>query len=210
VIGKRVVVADDDVLLCGGLAALLERSGFDVVGQAGGAHQLLDLARKHKPDLAIVDIKMPHGTEGLDAALVLREELPRTAILLLSAHVAVRALDLLRYGPRSGYLLKGRVLEVHGFLEALERIPSGSSIVEPGLVRELAKRRDRLDRLSPRERDVLELMAAGRSNAGIARRLGLEKGTVEQYAHSILMKFAPPEGADHRRVRAVLSYFETR
>jgi DNA-binding NarL/FixJ family response regulator len=208
--GKRVLVAEDDVLLREGLAALLKRSGYEVVGQVGDARVLLDLVREHEPDLAIVDIQMPHATEGLDAALVVREELPQTAILLLSAHVEVRALDLLRHGPGIGYLLKGRVIEVDGFLEALERIRSGGSIVEQALIRELAERRDRLDRLSPRERDVLELMAAGRSNTGIARRLGLEKATVERYVHSILVKIVPPETADHRRVRAVLTYLEVR
>jgi len=207
---KRVLVADDDVLLREGLAALLKRSGYEVVGQVGDARELLDLVREHEPDLAIVDIQMPHATEGLDAALVVRNELPRTAILLLSAHVEVRALDLLRHGPRSGYLLKGRVIEVDGFLKALERIRSGGSIVEQALIRELAARRDRLDRLSPRERDVLGLMAAGRSNTGIARRLGLEKATVERYVHSILVKLVPPETADHRRVRVVLTYLEVR
>jgi len=171
---------------------------------------LLDLVREHGPDLAIVGIQMPHATEGLDAALVVRNELPRTAILLLSAHVEVRALDLLRHGPGIGYLLKGRVIEVDGFLEALERIRSGGSIVEQALIRELAARRDRLDRLSPRERDVLGLMAAGRSNTGIARRLGLEKATVERYVHSILVKLVPSATADHRRVRAVLAYLEVR
>jgi DNA-binding NarL/FixJ family response regulator len=207
---KRVLVADDDVLLREGLAALLKRSGYEVVGQVGDARVLLELVREHEPDLAIVDIQMPHATEGLDAALVVREELPQTAILLLSAHVEVRALDLLRHGPGIGYLLKGRVIEVDGFLEALERIRSGGSIVEQALIRELAERRDRLDRLSPRERDVLELMAAGRSNTGIARRLGLEKATVERYVHSILVKLVPPETADHRRVRVVLTYLEVR
>jgi len=208
--GKRVLVAEDDVLLREGLAALLKRSGYEVVGQVGDARVLLDLVREHEPDLAIVDIQMPHATEGLDAALVVRDELPQTAILLLSAHVEVRALDLLRHGPGIGYLLKGRVIEVDGFLEALERIRSGGSIVEQALIRELAERRDRLDRLSPRERDVLELMAAGRSNTGIARRLGLEKATVERYVHSILVKLVPPETADHRRVRVVLTYLEVR
>ena len=203
-------MADDDVLLREGLASLLERSGYEVVGQVGAAPELLDLVREHEPDLAIVDIQMPHATEGLDAALVVREELPRTAILLLSAHVEVHALDLLRHGPSTGYLLKARVIEVDGFLEALERILSGGSIVEQSLVRELATRRDRLDRLSPRERDVLELMAAGHSNTGIARRLGLEKATVERYVHSILVNLVPPETADHRRVRAVLTYLEVR
>jgi DNA-binding NarL/FixJ family response regulator len=205
---KRVVVADDDVLLREGLAALLERSGYEVVGQAGDARELLGLVREHEPDLAIVDIRMPHATEGLDAALVIREELPRTAILLLSALVEVRALELLRRGPRSGYLLKGRVLDVDGFLETLERILAGASLVEHALVRELATRQAPLDRLSPRERDVLELMAEGRSNAGIAQRLGLAKPTVERYVHGILVKLVPPETVDNRRVLAVLTYLE--
>jgi DNA-binding NarL/FixJ family response regulator len=208
--GKRVVVADDDVLLREGLAALLERSGYEVVGQAGEARELLDLVREVEPDLAIVDIRMPHATEGLDAALVVREECPRTAILLLSAHVEVRALDLLRRAPRSGYLLKGRVLDVDGFLETLERILGGGSVVEQALVRELARRQAPLDRLSPRERDVLALMAAGRSNAGIAQRLGLARATVERYVHGILVKLVPPETSDHRRVRAVLTFLEVR
>ena len=206
--GKRVVIADDDVLLREGLAALLERSGYEVVGQAGDACELLDLVREHDPDLAIVDIQMPHATEGLDTALVIREELPRTATLLLSAHLEVRALDLLRHGPRNGYLLKGRVLDVDGFLEALERILAGDSVVEQALVRELATRRAPLERLSPRERDVLELMAEGRSNAGIAQRLGLTKATVERYVHGILLKLVPHETADNRRVRAVLTYLD--
>lgn len=208
--GKRVVVADDNVLLREGLAALLERSGYEVVGQAGDACELLHVVREHDPDLAIVDIQMPHATEGLDAALVIREELPRTAILLLSAHVEVGALDLLRRGTRSGYLLKGRVLDVDGFLGMLERILAGDSVVEQALVRELATRRDPLDGLSPRERDVLELMAEGRSNAGIAQRLGLAKATVERYVHSILLKLVPVETADNRRVRAVLAYLDVR
>ena len=132
----------------------------------GGGHRLqAPTGRQHEPDLAIVDLRMPRATEGLDAALVVREELPRTAILLLSAFVQVRAMDLLRRGPRTGYLLKGRVLDVDGFLETLEQILAGGSIVEQALVRELARSADPLDRLSPRERDVLELMAAGRSNA---------------------------------------------
>ena len=210
VIGKRVVMADDDLLLREGLAALLKRSGYEVVGQAGDARELLDLVREHEPDLAIVDIRMPHATEGLDAALVIREELPRTALLLLSAWLEVRALDLLRRGRRSGYLLKDRVLDVDGFLETLDRILAGGSVVEQALVRELARRQAPLDRLSPRERDVLELMAAGRSNAGIAQRLGLARATVERYVHGILVKLVPPETSDHRRVRAVLTFLEVR
>jgi DNA-binding NarL/FixJ family response regulator len=207
---SRVVVADDDVLLREGLAALLDRSGYEVVGRSGDVRELLVLVRELEPDLAVVDIRMPFATEGLDAALAVRDELPRTAIVLLSAYLEVRALDLLRRGPRSAYLLKGRVLDVDGFLETLERILAGGSIVERALVRELATRQGLLDRLSPRERDVLELMAEGRSNTGIAQRLGIAKATVERYVHGILVKLVPPESPDHRRVRAVLTYLEAR
>jgi DNA-binding NarL/FixJ family response regulator len=210
VIRKRLVLADDDVLLREGLAALLDRSGYEVIGQVDDTRLLLDLVREHEPDLAIVDIRMRHAIEGLDAALVIREELPQTALLLLSAHVEIRALDLLRRGPRCGYLLKGSVLDIDGFLETLERILAGGSVVEQALAGELARRRDPLDRLSPRERDVLQLMAEGRSNAGIAHRLGLAKATVERYVHGVLLKLVPLETADHRRVLAVLTYLGVR
>ena len=170
----RVVIADDDVLLREGLASLLERFGFEVVGQAGGGSELLELVRERKPDLAIVDIRMPptHTTEGLDAARAIREETPETAILVLSAHVDVEhAMDLLASGERSGYLLKTRVTDVDEFLDTLDRILKGGSAVDPALVQELVAARrvhDPLADLSPREREVLELMAEGRSNAGIA------------------------------------------
>jgi len=213
----RVVVADDDVLLREGLASLLDRAGFGVVGQAGDAEELLELVRDQKPDLAIVDIRMPpgHATEGLDAARTIREESPETAILLLSAHIDVEhAMDLLASGTRSGYLLKSRVTDVDEFLDTLDRILKGGSAVDPALVQELvaARRvRDPLEELSPREREVLGLMAEGRSNAGIAHRLWVTEGTVEKHVHSILGKLQLPETEeDHRRVLAVITFLESR
>src|SRR6266516_1640347 len=142
----RVVLADDDVLLREGLAGRLERSGFEVVGQCGDAAELLALVREHRPELAIVDIRMPpsHTTEGIEAAHVIRAELPETAIVVLSAHVQVeRAMDLLANGVRSGYLLKSRVTDVDEFIETLERIVRGASVVDPVLVQELVAARDR-------------------------------------------------------------------
>ena len=211
----RVVLADDDVLLREGLASLLERSGYDVAGQAGNARELLEVVREHEPDLAIVDIRMPptHSTEGLDAARVIREELPETGILLLSAHVEVdHAMDLLASGERCGYLLKSRVGDVDEFLDTLERIVRGGSVVDPVLVQELVAAQrvdDPLDVLSVREREVLSLMAEGRSNAGIAQQLWVTEGTVEKHVHSILAKLRLGEAAeDHRRVLAVLTFLE--
>jgi DNA-binding NarL/FixJ family response regulator len=213
----RVVLADDDVLLREGLAGLLERSGFEVVGQAGTASELVELVREHKPDLAVVDIRMPptHTVEGLDAAREIREELPETAILVLSAHVEVeQATDLLGTGERSGYLLKSRVTDVDEFTETLERIVKGASVVDPALVQELVAARrveDPLEDLSPREREVLSLMAEGRSNAGIARQLWITEGTVEKHVHSILTKLRLPESADdQRRVLAVITFLDAR
>jgi DNA-binding NarL/FixJ family response regulator len=211
----RVVLADDDVLLREGLASLLERSGFDVVGQAGHSTELLELVREHQPDLTIVDIRMPpsHSTEGLEAARVIRAESPEIAILVLSAHVEVEhAMDLLASGERSGYLLKSRVTNVVEFTETLERIVKGGSVVDPALVQELVAARrveDPLDVLSPREREVLALMAEGRSNAGIAHQLWVTEGTVEKHVHSILMKLRLPDAEDdHRRVLAVLTFLD--
>src|SRR3954469_12621862 len=213
----RVVIADDDVLLREGLASLLERSLFDVVGQSGNATELLELVNDERPDLAIIDIRMPptHTTEGLDAARTIRLQTPRIAILLLSAHVDVEhAMDLLASGERTGYLLKSRVTDVVDFVATLERIAKGASVVDPALVRELVAARrvqDPLDELSPREREVLALMAEGRSNSGIAHQLWVTEGTVEKHVRSILSKLPLPEtGEDHRRVLAVLVFLETR
>jgi DNA-binding NarL/FixJ family response regulator len=213
----RVVVADDDVLLREGLASLLERSGFVVAGQAGDAPGLLGLVREHEPELVIVDIRMPpnHETEGLDAARVIRTELPKTGILVLSAHVEVeQAMELLAGGEGTGYLLKSRVTDVSHFLESLDRIADGGSVVDPGLVQELVsaqRRDDPLAELTAREREVLELMAEGRSNSGIARRLWVTDGTVEKHIHSILAKLPLPEtDDDHRRVLAVIAFLDAR
>jgi serine/threonine-protein kinase PknK len=211
----RVVLAEDDVLLREGLASLLARSGFEVVGQCDSAATLIQLVREHAPDLAIIDIRMPptHSTEGLEAARVIREESAHTGIVILSAHVEVEhAMDLLASGARSGYLLKSRVTDVGDFVETLERISRGASVVDPALVQELiAARRveDPLDVLSPREREVLALMAEGLSNAGIAHRIWVTEGTVEKHVHSILAKLRLPETGDqHRRVLAVLTFLD--
>lgn len=213
----RVVLADDDVLLRAGLASLLEGAGFEVVGQADDGGQLLDLVRAMTPDLVVTDIRMPptNTSEGLDAARQIRQELPDTAIMVLSAHVAVDdAMDLLAAGDRIGYLLKSRVTDVADFIDSLERVARGASVVDPALVRELVsarKRDDPLSVLSERESEVLALMAEGRSNAGIAHRIWVTEGTVEKHIRSILNKLSLPEtGEDHRRVLAVLAFLDAR
>jgi DNA-binding NarL/FixJ family response regulator len=213
----RAVVADDDVLLREGLTSVLERSGFEVIGQCGDGQALTALVRKYRPELALIDIRMPptHTTEGLDAARMIREEFPDTAIVVLSAHVDVEhAMDLLASGQRSGYLLKSRVTDVEEFIQTIERIVNGGSIVDPALVRELVDARrveDPLDGVTPREREVLALMAEGRSNAGIAKALWVTEGTVEKHVRSILSKLRLPETSDdHRRVLAVLAFLDAR
>ena len=190
----RVALADDDVLLREGLASLLERAGFEVIGRCGDAPELIALVREHRPELAIVDIRMPpnHATEGLEAARVIREEVPETAILVLSAHVEVEhAMDLLGSGERTGYLLKSRVTDVDDFVETLQRIVNGASVVDPALVQELVAARrvnDPLEHLSPREREVLALMAEGASNKAIARRLGISVHTAKFHVGSLIDK----------------------
>jgi DNA-binding NarL/FixJ family response regulator len=213
----RVVVAEDDVLLREGLASILERSGFDVVGQAGDGAQLLEVVRDKTPELVVTDIRMPptNTTEGLDAARVIRDELPDIGVLVLSAHVDVdQAMELLASGRSVGYLLKSRVTDVADFIDTVERIAKGASVVDPALVQELvsARRRDDpLAALSPREREVLALMAEGRSNAGIAHRLWVTEGTVEKHVRSILTKLNLPETPDdHRRVLAAITFVEAR
>ncbi len=211
----RVVIADDDVLLREGIASLLERSRYEVVGLAGDVTELMGLVREHLPDLVVLDIRMPpsHTTEGLDAARAIRAESPEIGILVLSAHVEVhRAMDLLSEGRGLGYLLKSRVTEVDDFLETLERIARGASVIDPALVKELVAARrveDPLRDLTPRERQVLELMAEGRSNAGIARELWVSEGTVHKHVRSILSKLPLSETADdHRRVLAVITFLQ--
>jgi DNA-binding NarL/FixJ family response regulator len=213
----RVIVADDDVLLREGLASLLDRSGFDVVGQAGDGAQLLVLVRDKLPDLVVVDIRMPpnHTVEGLDAAREIRQEFPETGILVLSAHAEVEhAMTLLAGGRGIGYLLKSRIVDVDEFIDTINRIAKGGSVVDPALVQELVTARHRDDPLavlSAREREVLALMAEGRSNAGIARRLWVTEGTVEKHVRSVLAKMSLAEtDDDHRRVLAVVTFLQAR
>ncbi|GAA0522847.1 DNA-binding response regulator [Paractinoplanes deccanensis] len=215
--GMRVVLAEDDVLLREGLASLLDRSGLEVLGQVGDAVELMTLVRATKPDLVVVDVRMPptNTTEGLRAAKQIREELPETGILVLSAYADVeQAMELLASGRRIGYLLKSRITDVAEFLAALERIAGGGSVIDPGLVEELVssrRRDDPLAVLSAREREVLAQMAEGQSNAGIARRLFITEGTVEKHVRSVLAKLQLPETDDHhRRVLAVLAFLEAR
>jgi DNA-binding NarL/FixJ family response regulator len=216
-VGRTVVIADDDLLLREGLASVLTHAGYSVVGQAGDATVLLSLVREHRPEFAIVDIRMPpdHATEGLRAAQAIREEMPEIAILVLSAYVEVKhATTLLASGERTGYLLKSRIANIEEFLESIDRLNRGGSVVDPSLVVELLAARtadDRLGGITPREREVLALMAEGRTNAGIARRLWVTEGTVEKHVHSIFVKLRLPETDDHhRRVLAVVAYLDAR
>ena len=212
-----MVIADDDLLVREGIARLLERAPFEVVGLAGEATELLELVRKQVPDLVVLDIRMPPSqtTEGLDAARAIRAELPDIGILVLSAHVEVhRAMDLLAAGQGVGYLLKSRVVKAGELIEALERIAAGGSVIDPALVQELFvahKVQEPLSDLTPREHEVLKLMAEGRSNAGIARRLCVTEGTVEKHVRSILAKLQlPATDNDQRRVLAVIRYLDAR
>jgi serine/threonine-protein kinase PknK len=206
-------LADDNVLLREGVAGLLERAGFEIVGQAGDAGGLVSLVRAQRPDLVVVDIRMPpgHSTEGLDAALTIRKEFPETGIMVLSAFVhAEHAVELISSGQRIGYLLKDRVEHVPEFIQSLRRVTDGGMVIDPELVRDLVgsrRRGDPLDVLSAREREVLALMAEGRSNTGIARQIWVTEATVEKHVHSILAKLDLPDSTDdHRRVLAVLAY----
>jgi serine/threonine-protein kinase PknK len=211
----RVIVAEDDVLLREGVASLLGGAGYDVVGQVGDAFGLGDLVRQQSPTLVVIDIRMPptHTTEGLEAASAIRAEFPQIGILLLSAHVEVEtAMGLLESGERIGYLLKSRVMDAAEFIDAVERIARGGSVVDPALVQELVaarRREDPLSDLTPREREVLALTAEGRSNSGIAHRLYITEGAVEKHVRSILMKLRlPTTEDDHRRVLAVVTFLE--
>lgn len=213
----RVVIAEDAVLLREGLARLLETAGIEVVDTVGDAEALLRSAEQHRPDLAIIDVRMPpdHTDEGIRAALVLRRQWPSTAILMLSQYVEERyAVDLLTGQMRGvGYLLKDRVADVTEFLDALHRVVGGGTALDPEVVSQLLVRRrdDPLDRLSPRERDVLALMAEGRSNAGIAAALVLSDSAVSKHISSIFTKLdVPPADNDNRRVLAVLQFLQVR
>jgi DNA-binding NarL/FixJ family response regulator len=209
----RVVLADDNVLLREGVAGLLERAGFELAGQAGDADGLIALVRTRRPDLAVIDIRMPpgHSTEGLGAAVAIRREFPDTAIVVLSAFVHTEhAVELLANGKGIGYLLKDRVEDVAEFVQSLQRVADGGAVIDPALVQDLVRTRpgdDAFARLSARERQVLALMAEGRSNAGIARQIWVAESTVEKHVHSILGKLGLPDSTDdHRRVLAVLAY----
>jgi DNA-binding NarL/FixJ family response regulator len=212
----RVVVADDHVLLREGVVGLLIRHGFEVIGQAGDAGGLLKLVRNDPPDLAVIDIRMPpgHATEGLDAALAIRGEFPEIGIILLSAFVhAEHAIGLLSSGRGIGYLLKDRIVDVPDFVQSVERVVGGGMVIDPALVQDLVRVRtgtEPLATLSAREREVLALMAEGRSNAGIARQMWITEGTIEKHIRSILGKLALPDSTDdHRRVLAVLAYLSS-
>jgi DNA-binding NarL/FixJ family response regulator len=212
----RIVLADDAVLLREALGASLRAAGFDVAGQAGDVAGLLRLVEAEEPDLAIVDVRMPptHTTEGLEAAREIRRRHPRTAILVLSQYVETRyAVDLIRDDPSGiGYLLKDRVARLEDLADAVRRVAAGGSVIDPEVVARLLgrpRRHSPLDELTPREREILGLMAEGRSNQGIADRLVLELKTVESHVRQIFSKLALEPGPDdHRRVIAVLRYLK--
>jgi DNA-binding NarL/FixJ family response regulator len=208
----RVVIAEDTVLLREGLAGLLEDAGHQVVARVGDAETLLAVVEEHDPDLAIVDVRMPptYEDEGMRAAATIRQSHPSTAVLVLSQHVESRhAVDLVGTGSGFGYLLKDRVLDVDEFLDTAQRVSDGGSALDAEVVKQLLApaQNDALAELSPREREVLGLMAEGRTNAGIARHLWLTERTVETHVSSILSKLHLPQSDDgHRRVLAVLTY----
>jgi DNA-binding NarL/FixJ family response regulator len=210
----RVVLAEDSVLLREGIARLLEDSGFEVVGRAGDAEDLLRKVRAHKPDVAVVDIRMPptHTDEGLRAARVIRAELPGTGVLVLSQYIEEEyAVDLLSESAEGvGYLLKDRVADVERFIDSVQRVAEGGSALDPAVVSQMLGRRrsaSPLDDLTPREREVLGQMAEGRSNHAIAADLVITERAVEKHVTNIFAKLNLPGTADdHRRVLAVLTY----
>lgn len=213
----RVVIGEDSALFREGLARLLEDAGHEVVGRAADATTLVEVVEQELPDLAVIDVRMPpDGTDdGARAARILRDRLPDLAIVMLSQHVETRhSVDLVTQG-RFGYLLKDRVFDVDDFLDTLRRVADGGSALDPEVVATLlAARRehDPLGLLTPREREVLELMAEGRTNVGIARRLWLTERTVETHISSIIRKLGLTESEEeeHRRVLAVLTWLGVR
>jgi DNA-binding NarL/FixJ family response regulator len=212
----RIVIAEDSALFREGLARLLEDAGHEVVARVGDAESFVAAVHKHRPDLVVVDIHMPphSGGDGARAARGLRADFPDLAIVLLSAHVETsHSIDLIRTG-RFGYLLKDRVLDVDDFLDALRRVGAGGSALDPEIVSELIGPRrssDPLGQLTPREREVLALMAEGRTNRGIGRRLWLTDRTVETHVANIITKLdLTPDAEDNRRVLAVLAYLQAR
>ncbi|MER5731448.1 response regulator transcription factor [Streptomyces sp. NPDC002138] len=213
----RAVIAEDLVLLRIGLVKVLEMAGFEVIAETGDAEGLLAAVEEHEPDLALVDVRMPPGftDEGVRAALMIRRQWPGTSVLLLSQYVEERyAADLLASQTGGiGYLLKQRVADVEEFIDALKRVANGGTALDPQVVAQLLLRRggglDPLDRLTPRERDVLALMAEGRSNAGIAAELVVSESAVAKHINNILAKLDLPQAdGDHRRVLAVLRFLD--
>ena len=210
----RVLVADDSVLLQEGLVRLLQESGFEVIAQTGDADDLLRKSRAHKPDVAIVDVRMPpdNTDDGLRAALRIRADQPQTAVLVLSQYIEEQyAMELIGEGHEGvGYLLKERVTDVETLLDAVRRVADRGSVIDPQVVSQILRRHrdhDPLGELSSREREVLELMAEGRSNHAIATRLVISERAVEKHVTSIFSKLRlPPTEDDHRRVLAVLKY----
>jgi len=212
----RVVLAEDSVLLRAGLTKLLSDGGFEVVAAVSDAEQLLDAVDVQRPDVAVIDVRMPptHTDEGIRAALVVRRQYPAIAVCVLSQYVEERyATDLLSVDTSGvGYLLKDRVAQVSDFLDALRRVAAGGTALDPEVVAQLLVRRrdDPMDRLTPREQEVLRLMAEGRSNHGITEALKVSHSAVEKYVSSIFAKLdLPPTDTDHRRVLAVLKYLGT-
>jgi len=212
----RIVIGEDSALFREGLARLLEDAGHEVVGRAADATTLVQTVEDQLPDLAIIDVRMPpDGTDdGARAAKLLRERLPELAIVLLSQHVETRhSVELVSSG-RVGYLLKDRVFDVDDFMDALRRVAAGGSALDPEVVATLlapSREHDALAQLTPREREVLELMAEGRTNVGIARRLWLTDRTVETHVSSIIRKLGLSESEEeHRRVLAVLTWLGVR
>jgi DNA-binding NarL/FixJ family response regulator len=213
----RIALAEDSLLLREGLARLLTDTGFEVVAQSSDAEDLLRKVNAHKPDLAIVDVRMPptHTDEGIRAALIIRDHHPHTAVLVLSEHMEpAYALELFAHGTdRLGYLLKGRVSDLDRFLEAVRRVGCGGSVLDPDVVSQLLGRHradDPLAELTPRETEVLSLMAEGRSNKGISDQLVVTERAVEKHVTNIFAKLQlPPATEDHRRVLAVLRYLRT-
>ena len=212
----RVVVADDSTLLREGVVRLLEDAGLEVVGQAGDAEELLRKVRAHKPDVAVVDVRMPptHTDEGLRAAREIRAELPAVSVLVLSQYVEVAyASELLAESAEGlGYLLKDRVADAEALADAVRRVGGGGSVLDPEVVSEMlgrSRRGDPLAELSPREREVLALMAEGRTNAAIAAELVVTERAVEKHVTAIFAKLdLPASGEDHRRVLAVLRFLD--
>ena len=213
----RVVLAEDSVLLREGVARILGEAGFEVVGQAGNADELMLKVRSYSPDVAIVDIRMPptHTDEGLRAAQEIREKHPTVGVLVLSQYVEpAYAMELLAESAEGvGYLLKDRVSDVNEFADAVRRVGEGGSALDPTIVSQLVGRRrrdDPIDQLTPREREVLGLMAEGRSNSGIAEQLVVTERAVEKHVTSIFSKLQLPAASeDHRRVLAVLAYLRS-